>query len=410
VENWPLRLGLAVLWLAGFILIIFLINRLFRWLYKKIRAYEKKINRKKRSFLRYLTPKGPEYFSTFMLKIAKIILIILFLLIYLPWIFTLFPVTRRIILQFYGYIAEPLKSILTGLLNFLPSLFFIIVTFFIARYLVRILSLISSEVENEKIKLKGFHKDWAKPTMNLFKIVIYVFAFLFVFPHIPGSGSSAFKGVSIFFGVLLSLGSTSAISNIIAGVVITYMRPFVIGDRVKIGTAIGDVIEKSLLVTRIRTLKNEDVTIPNATIINNHLWNYSRNTKDIGLILHTSVTIGYDVPSEKVNQLLLRAARGTMLLQKDPKPFVLQKLLGDYSIEYEINVYTKQAGKMPLIYSDLHSNILSVFNKAGVEILSPTYIATRDGNASTIPGEKAPDTKNPVEKIIEKVTGDTKAK
>lgn len=408
VKNWPMRLGLAILWVAGFILIIYLINRLFKWLNKKVHAYEITLQRKRLNFLRYLTPKGPEYFSTFLLRIVKIIMILLFIFAYLPWIFTLFPVTQRIVRQFYSYIADPLMAILMGLYDFLPHLFFIVIIVMVARYFVRILTLFSQEVEKEKIKINGFHKDWAKPTMNIFKILIYVFALLFIFPHIPGSGSSAFRGVSIFFGVLFSLGSTSAIANIVAGVVITYMRPFVIGDRVKIANTVGDVIEKSLLVTRIRTLKNEDVTIPNATIINGHLWNYTKNAKEIGLILHTSVTIGYDVAPDKVNSLLLTAASKIELLQSDPKPFVLQKILGDHSVEYEINAYTKEASKMVSIYSDLHKNILSVFNEARVEILSPVYIAARDGNPSTIPGEKDPDPtvpKNPVEKIIDKALG-----
>lgn len=405
VKNWPMRLGLAALWLVGFILIIYLINRLFKWLYKKIHTYEIKLKRKRLNILRYLTPKGPEYFSTFLLRLAKIILMLLFILAYLPWIFTLFPVTQRIVKQFYSYIAEPLKAILMGFYNFLPSLFFIVIIFMVARYVVRILTLLASEIEGEKIKVKGFHKDWAKPTLNIFRIIIYVFALIFMFPHIPGSGSAAFQGVSIFFGVLLSLGSTSAIANIVAGVVITYMRPFIIGDRVMIGDTIGDVIEKSLLVTRVRTLKNEDVTIPNATIINNHLWNFSKNAKEIGLILHTSITIGYDVPAQTVQKLLIKAAKSTSLIQATPKPFVLQKLLGDFYVEYEINAYTKQVAKMALIYSDLNQNIQQVFNEGGVEILSPQYIATRGGNASTIPEEFQNPPKNPVEQVIDHISG-----
>jgi len=225
-----------------------------------------------------------------------------------------------------------------------------------------------------------------------------------MFPYLPGSNSPAFQGISIFFGVLLSLGSTSAISNVIAGLVITYMRPFTLGDRVKVGPTIGDVIEKSLLVTKLRTLKNEEVTIPNSTIINNQLLNFSRNSKTLGLILYTSVTIGYDVPWEQVHKMLLKAARETKLLQRDPKPFVLQKRLNDYSIEYELNVFTKQEKKMPVIYSDLHAHIQDAFAAAGIEILSPKYVASRDGNATTVPDMKAPP-KNPVEKIIDKATG-----
>jgi len=232
-----------------------------------------------------------------------------------------------------------------------------------------------------------------------------------MFPYLPGSESPAFKGVSIFLGVLFSLGSTSAIANIVAGIVITYMRPFKIGDRVKIGETVGDIIEKTLLVTRIRTVKNVDVTIPNATIINTHLWNYTKNATEHGIILHPTVTIGYDVPSETVIKLLLLAAKNTKNLTRDFKPFVLQKSLNDFYVEYELNVYTKQPSKMLLFYSELNQSIQRAFNEAGVEILSPHYNAIRDGNATTIPGEENQDLRNPVEKIIDKVTGkDQKAK
>jgi small-conductance mechanosensitive channel len=270
---------------------------------------------------------------------------------------------------------------------------------------VRILTNIEEEYENDNITIKGFHKDWAKPTLNIVKVIIYAFALIFMFPYLPGSDSPAFKGVSLFLGVLFSLGSTSAIANLVAGIVITYMRPFMVGDRVKIGETMGDVIEKTTLVTKIRTLKNEEVTIPNATIINAHLWNYSKTTKDLGLILHTSVTIGYDVPWETVNKLLIKAAVKTTLTQKDPKPFVLQKSLDDFYVNYEINAYTKQAKKMALIYSELHKNILEQFNAAGIEILSPHYNAIRDGSDITIPGHTTEDNRNVVEKVIDKVSG-----
>ena len=403
-RNWLIRAGLAVLWIIGLWLIIFLINRLFKWMAKKVLLFEKKSLKKRRNILRYISPKGPGYFFVFLLRIVKYILILFILFAYLPLLFSLFPRTRHIVELFYSYISEPVHFVLIGLWNFLPNLFFIIIIFLMARYVARILALLAREIENDKLKLKGFHKDWAKPTQNILKIIIYAFALIFMFPYLPGSNSPAFQGISIFFGVLLSLGSTSAISNVIAGLVITYMRPFTLGDRVKVGPTIGDVIEKSLLVTKLRTLKNEEVTIPNSTIINNQLLNFSSNSKNLGLILYTSVTIGYDVPWEQVHKMLQKAARETKLLQRDPKPFVLQKSLNDYSIAYELNVFTKQEKKMPVIYSDLHAHIQDAFASAGIEILSPLYVASRDGNETKVPEVKVPP-KNPVEKIIDKATG-----
>ncbi len=399
-KSWAIRIGLTLLTLAGLIITFFLLAKLFRWINKKLDKYEKKIKRKRMSIVRYLLPKSNTSIFIIISNVVKYVLILFILFLYLPLMFSFLPWTKGIVQKFYEFITEPVTYVLTGLLNFLPDLFYIFIIYFAARYIVRVLSYIVEEYENDKIKLKGFHKDWGKPTLNIVKIIIYAFALIFMFPHLPGSDSPAFQGISIFFGVLLSLGSTSAIANVVAGIVITYMRPFQIGDRVRIVDTVGDVIEKSLLVTKIRTLKNEDVTIPNATIINTHLWNFTKNAKELGLILHTSVTIGYDVKWETVNSLLIKAAKNTKLLQRDPKPFVLQKSLDDNYVSYELNVYTKQAAKMVLIYSDLHVNILKAFNEAEIEILSPQYIATRDGNASTVP-----DLRNPVEKVIDKAKG-----
>jgi len=401
--DWLYRIGMTLLLLAGLILLYYLVNRLFRWGDQKLTVYENKLKRKPKNFLRYLSPKGTKSSFSFLLRLIRITLYILILFLYLPLLFSFFPWSKHLVTRFYNFLTDPLLKVINGLYNFLDNLILIIIIILIARYIIRIMKYVSREIEQDKLQVKGFHKDWAKPTYNILKIIIYAFALVFMFPYLPGSGSPAFQGVSIFLGILLSLGSTSAISNIIAGIVITYMRPFVVGDRVQIGQTVGDVAEKSLLVTKIRTLKNEYVTIPNATIINTHLWNFSVSAQDIGLILHTSVTIGYDVPWQKVNELLLKAAKNTPNLTRDLKPFVLQKSLNDFYVEYELNVYTRRPGKMAEFYSELHKHILEAFNDAGVEIMSPHYNAIRDGNPSTT--HDMPDTRNPVEKIIGKVTG-----
>jgi len=206
------------------------------------------------------------------------------------------------------------------------------------------------------------------------------------FPYLPGSESPAFRGVSIFLGVLFSLGSTAAVANVVAGVILTYMRAFRIGDRVKISDTIGDVIEKTLLVTRVRTIKNEDITVPNAMVLGSHIINYSSSAKDRGLILHTTVTIGYDAPWRKVHELLIAAAHSTEHILKEPSPFILQTALDDFYVSYELNAYTNRPEIMAGIYSSLHQNIQDRFNESGVEIMSPHYAAFRDGNQTTVPG------------------------
>ena len=403
---WLLRILYTLLAIAGLIVIFKLVNRGFRWLTKYVEHYQTQIKKKRKSFWRYLAPNGPDNFFAFALKVSKILLLIVILILYLPLMFSFLPGTKDLVSRFYDFISVPIKMTFEGLWYFISQkLIYIVIIFFISRYILRILGFISGEIEKDKLKIKGFHREWAKPTYNILRILLIAFTLVFMFPFLPGSESPAFKGVSIFLGVLFSLGSTSAIANIVAGIVITYMRPFQIGDRVKIGDAVGDIVEKNLLVTHLKTLKNEDVTIPNASIINTHLWNYSKNASKLGIILHPTVTIGYDVPSEKVIELLLKAAQNTKNLTRDFKPFVLQKSLGDFYVEYELNVYTKQPGKMAHFYSELYKSILNEFNKAGVEIMSPHYTAMRDGNASTIPGKDSKtNPSNPVNDIIDKIT------
>lgn len=407
---WLTKIGFTLLSLLGLILILTLVNRGFKWLNNILARYEQGIKRKRKSFLRYLLPRDTNHAFTILAKFLRTGLIVLILILYIPLLFKFLPWTAGLAENFYAFLAKPVKDVLRSLVQFLPNLFYIFIIVVIARYVIRIVTFISKEIEEENLKIKGFHKDWAHPTFTILKIILYAFTLVFIFPYLPGSDSAAFKGVSIFLGVLFSLGSTSAISNIVAGIVITYMRPFLVGDRVKIGDSIGDIVERNLLVTRLKTIKNEDITIPNSSIISSHMWNYTKYASSIGIILHPTVTIGYDVPSELVTKLLLIAAKNTKNLTRDFKPFVLQKSLNDFYVEYELNVYTKQPQKMALSYSELYKSILEEFNKAGVEILSPHYSSFRDGNASTIPGDAAgkgePTTpENPVEKVIDKLEG-----
>jgi small-conductance mechanosensitive channel len=185
--------------------------------------------------------------------------------------------------------------------------------------------------------------------------------------------------------LIVSLGSSTVIGNIIAGLVITYMRPFKIGDRIQLNDTTGNIIEKTPLVTRIRTPKNEVVTVPNSFVMSSHTVNYSTSAREYGLIIHSEVSIGYDIPWRKVNELLIDAALNTPGVVDDPRPFVLETSLSDWYPVYQVNAYIKEADKMPQIYSNLHQNIQDKFNEAGIEIMSPHYMAMRDGNETTIP-------------------------
>ena len=206
-----------------------------------------------------------------------------------------------------------------------------------------------------------------------------------IYPYLPGSNSGVFQGISVFVGLIVSLGSSTVIGNIIAGLVITYMRPFKIGDRIQLNDTTGNIIEKTPLVTRIRTPKNEVVTVPNSFVMSSHTVNYSTSAREYGLIIHSEVSIGYDILWRKVNELLIDAALNTPGVVDDPRPFVLETSLSDWYPVYQVNAYIKEADKMPQIYSNLHQNIQDKFNEAGIEIMSPHYMAMRDGNETTIP-------------------------
>jgi small-conductance mechanosensitive channel len=255
----------------------------------------------------------------------------------------------------------------------------------IAYYMIRLLRLIFGEIKGGELKIRGFYPDWAEPTDKLLRILVLAFALIVAFPYLPGAQSSAFRGVSIFLGLLLSLGSSSAVANAIAGVILTYMRSFLVGDWVQIGDTTGEVIEKNMLVTRVLNPKAEIITIPNATVMSGAVKNYSIEARKSGVIFHTTVTIGYDVPWRTVHQLLIQAALATKdVLQQHP-PYVLQKGLDDFYVSYELNVYTDAPSLGMRTYSELHQNIQDKFNEAGVEICSPHFAALRDGNTSAIP-------------------------
>jgi small-conductance mechanosensitive channel len=245
-------------------------------------------------------------------------------------------------------------------------------------------------LERQTIRLGGFDPEWAPFTYRLTAFLIVVLAAVIAFPHIPGAQSPAFQGVSISLGALIAFSSSSAISNFVAGVVLMYTGAFKMGDLVQMGNTTGLVVARSLLATRLRTFKNEEVSIPNSQALAGSITSLSHMTRIEGLIVHTSVTIGYDAPWRQAHELLIAATRATPDICESPPPFVLQTALRDYNVANELNAYAGDVSRLPRLYSALHQNIQDKFNEAGVEIMSPTYSALRDGNQVTIPGSYLP--------------------
>ena len=389
--NWLKRLGFICLLIAGITFIIYCINRLFNYLSHILSLNQVKYFKGFSIGKVQLLSPTQHYTSAIRVNnVLRLAIIILALYLALPLFFSIFPQTKSFADVLLHWIFTPVKAIIAGVINFLPDLFTIFVIYIATRYLVKLVRYFTAEIDKDTIHINGFYREWAWTTFKIIRFLIYAFMFVIIFPYLPGSKSPAFQGVSVFLGILVSLGSSSAIANMIAGLVITYMRPFKIGDHVKIGEVVGNVIEKNLLVIRIRTIKNEDITVPNSTVLNSHTINYSANAKEVGLIIHTTVTIGYDVPWRDMHLALKDAALKTEYILQTPVPFVLQTSLDDFYVSYEINAYTKEANKQSTIYSQLHQNIQDVCNERGIEIMSPHYGAIRDGNTTTIPPNYIP--------------------
>jgi len=309
------------------------------------------------------------------LALARTLALLLVGYLYLRYLLTLLPWTRGLGHRLDEWALAPLGALGHGLVQKIPDLIFLLVLFFLARWALQLLRLFFAAVGRGEVKLEGFDPDWADPTYKLVRVGVVAFAVVVAYPYIPGSSSAAFKGVSLFLGVVFSLGSTSAISNIVAGYTMTYRRAFREGDRVKIAGIVGDVTNVRLQVTHLRTPKNEEVVVPNSQILGSEVVNYSTLAREHGLILHTTVGIGYETPWRQVEAMLLEAARRTPGLLAEPAPFVFQTALGDFCVTYEINAYCDTPQRTGPLYSALHANILDVFNEHGVQIMTPNYEA-----------------------------------
>ena len=336
---------------------------------------------------RILTSKQIVEVILFFLRIAKYLITAFQLFITVPIVFSLHPTTEKLASTIFGYIITPLKGILLAAVRYIPNVITIVIILLITKYVLRGLKFFANQIAKEKMILPGFYADWAWPTYNILRVLLYAFTIAVVYPYLPGSESRVFQGVSVFVGIIISLGSSSAIGNLVAGLVITYMRPFKIGDRIKIKDLTGFVVEKSPFVVRIRNSKNEFVTFPNLTVLNSDIINYNTSGEEEGLILHANITMGYDVPWRDVYDVLIAAADKTPHIEESPKPFVLQTGLSDFYAQYELNVYTREIERIPLIYSLLYQNIQDEFTKAGISLYAPHYINGTFGAAKSPPNQ-----------------------
>jgi small-conductance mechanosensitive channel len=367
------------------VLVLWSIARFMRWLRSLIGRWQTRQVSLRLQQAELVSAEKLARSAAAVVRITRIALLLLAVNLYLTLVLGLFPWTRAVSLTLLGYLTAPLETTLAAFIAYLPNLLFLIVITTIIYAAVRLVAFLFRQIEHGRIVLSGFPVEWAAPTDKIARVLLIAFGLVVAFPYLPASDSAAFAGVSVFIGILFSLSSSSAIANMIAGIVLTYTRAFRLGDRVKLGDAYGDIVETALLATRIRTIKNAHVTIPNSIVLGSSITNYSRMSATSGLVLHTSVTIGYSAPWRQVHELLIGAALKTPGLLHEPPPFVWQTALNDFYVTYEINAYTNAPQDMDVIYAALHAAIQDAFHAAGVEIMSPHFTSLRDGNTVAIP-------------------------
>ncbi len=358
------------------ILFFILTSRFINWLRREIAGGL-------RGRLRSLVIKGYELLNLEQVKrilfilarMLQAVLVVLQLFISLPTLFIIFPETEKITWKIIYYAWEPLRDIVVSTVRYFPNLVKIAVIIYVVRWLLRGIRHLSSEIEAGRLKLDSFYQDWAQPTYHIIRIFIIAFTLIIVWPLLPGSDSGIFQGVSIFVAALFSLGSSVSIGNLVSGIIITYMRPFMVGDYVQIGEHEGTVIEKNSFTTRLRDIKENIITVPNNSILSQTTVNYTAAVRRAGgTIVHSDFTFTYKVYREQIEPLLLEAAGRCELLLKTPPPFVLVTQLEDFYTRYQINGYTTESQRLFEVYSELHKNILDVFRENNLEPTSSHFV------------------------------------
>lgn len=329
------------------------------------------------------------------------VLILFVFLCYVTLVTGFFKATRGFATAGLRWMFGAVTELGHTIVSWLPGLAAIVLIAFITLHAVKLMHLIMGAVERGRLSLPGFHKDWANPTDKLLSFLIVALGIVLAAPFLPGFDSPAFQGVSVFLGVLLSLGSTAAVANVVAGVALIYMRACRPGDRVKIGDIEGIVLETGLLVTRVRTVENQVITIPNGLVLGQPVVNLSTLAETEGAGMSIDMTLAYDIDWRVAHRLMLAAASKTESILEKPAPFITQRDFGELAVAYRLHAFTRDAERLPVIHSKLRANVLDAFYEAGVEILVPSYEAGRDGSGPILPGRKqADENERPEEKKV----------
>jgi small-conductance mechanosensitive channel len=318
-----------------------------------------------------------------LLTIVGVALALLLTYSWLTIILRRFPYTRpwgeTLRTSLFSAVASGGRS----LLDHLPNLLTVLAIVLLTRFVVRLVTFAFRTVEEGRVTLPGVFPETAQPTRRIAVALLWIFALVLSYEFLPGAKSDAFKGVSVFIGLIISLGSTGIMNQVMSGLMVTYSRAVRVGDFVRIGDVEGTVTQLGTLSTKIKTPRNEEVTLPNALVVTQAATNFSRHADD-GVMAPASVTIGYDVPWRQVQALLVMAAERTPGVRRRPAPVVLQTALGDFAVEYKVLVCVDQPHRRIVTLDALHANIQDAFNEYGVQIMSPAYEAD-PGERKTVP-------------------------
>ena len=285
-----------------------------------------------------------------------------------------FPYTRPWGESMRGFLLETVLNLGLGIADAIPGLVTAAIIFVIARFIVRLLGLWFNAAERGQVRARWIYPETAQPTRRLASILVWLFAVVVAYPYLPGSQTEAFKGVSVFLGLMITFGSSGLVNQLMSGLMVVYSRAVRVGSFVRIGEVEGIVTQIGALSLKVRTPRNEEVTIPHGVVVSQTTTDYSRNSDTEGVFISTSVTIGYDAPWRQVEALLLMAADRTAGIRRTPAPKVLQAGLEDFYVKYTLWICLERQESKPFIMDDLHAHIQDLFNEYGVQIMSPNYV------------------------------------
>ena len=319
-----------------------------------------------------------EYLLMFAARLTQVIswlFLLGFLYAWITYSLSRFPLTYPLGHQLGLHVSKTIRWIAESALSAIPNLITIFIVVFITRSLLDLLKVFFRRVQSGQLKIPFLHFETVSATQRITGVIVWGICIAIIYPFIPGSNSEAFKGLSVFLGVIISLGSTGLVTQLMSGLVVVYSRALRVGDFVQVNGVRGVVTEIGGLATKIQTQNKIETTIPNSVIIANSIENFTRLNDANGSLISTTVTIGYDAPWRKIHHMLITAATAIDKIQKSPSPYVYQRALSDFYVEYQLFFHTLNPAEQVKTLSELHQKIQDEFNTAGIQIMSPHFMS-----------------------------------